>query len=118
MYRIIVVYYYDVYLLHQYTLGDDMSRKKSTKPSTFRFICMRDKNTKNYHVDFDTKEEALKYVEELNDSKIEWYGLYEINPDEDYFIPHLSKRLIPHDDTVPEISKDNVNKRKERHRRA
>ena len=77
-----------------------MSRKKtSIEPSTFRFTCIKTDN-KNYHLDFTAKEEALQYVDELNDSKIEWYGLYELDPRKDYMQLVTHKRLIPHNDTI------------------
>lgn len=73
-------------------------------PSIYRFVCMRDKST-NYHLDFASLNEAIAYTEELNDSKIEWYGVYELRPDKDYLITVLSKRLRPYDDSIP-VSKD------------
>ena len=77
-----------------------MARKKSTvEPSTFRFMCLKTDN-KNYHLDFTTKEEAIQYADTLNDSKIEWYGIYELDPRKDYMIDVVSKRLIPHNDMI------------------
>lgn len=74
-----------------------MSRKKTnTVSSTYRFMCIREKGT-NYTTDFETREAALKYAEELDDSKIEWYGVYELDPNSPYLKTLVSKRLIPHD---------------------
>lgn len=74
-----------------------MARKKTDNvSSTYRFMCIREKGT-NYTADFETREAALKYAEELDDSKIEWYGVYELNPNLTYLVTLVSKRLIPHE---------------------
>lgn len=73
-----------------------MSRKsKQQDPSVFRFMCIRSTKGTNYHTDFATKEEAIDYIQSINDPKIEWYGLYEISPNSDHLITVLSKRVVP-----------------------
>lgn len=97
-----------------------MARKpKETKiePSIFRAMIEKFPY-KQITMDFTTKEEALEYVHTLTSEDTTWYGLYEVNPKVDYLISIEHRRLRPHDDTIPEISKDNTKKRKERHRRA
>lgn len=69
--------------------------KKSTEPSIFRFMCITTDN-RNYHIDFQSKDEALQYTDELSNSKIEWWGLYELKPNCDHQITVTHKRLIPH----------------------
>jgi hypothetical protein len=76
-----------------------MAKKRSEESSVYRFMCIRSNNS-NYHVDFASKNEALNYIEELNDSKIEWYGVYEISNNCNYLKPVVSKRLIPFNDRV------------------
>ena len=81
-----------------------MARKKCTvEPSIFRFMCIKDEN-KNYHSDFKSLEEAIKYIEKLKDSKIEWYGLYEIDPKKDHLVSISHKRLIPHNDIITYVA--------------
>lgn len=91
-----------------------MSRKKSlVDPSIYRFICLK-LDCKNYHVDFQTKEDAIKYADELKDDTIEWYGIYELNSSKDYMVRIIHKRLLPHKTTVytsPESNKRNKNKK-------
>ena len=78
-----------------------MARKtKEKEPSIFRFMCIKTDN-KNYHLDFSSKDEVLQYVDELDDDKIEWYGVYELDPACLYQKSITHKRLIPHDDTIP-----------------
>lgn len=89
-------------------------RKPSEDPSVFRFMCLRNGNT-NYHKDFFTKEEALQYAEELNDPKIEWYGIYELNPNCDHLISIDHKRLQPYRDEI--IVKPKQEERQVKHRR-
>lgn len=95
-----------------------MTRKSSkVEPSVFRFICLREKSVANYHVDFTSKEDALDYIDKLNDSKIEWYGLYEINPKSDYLKAIVNKRIIPYNDLIPidyviQSSKKDTSKKK------
>lgn len=77
-----------------------MSRKKTEKtPDVYRFMCIRNGNS-NYHVDFTSQEEALQYVNELNDPKIEWYGVYEISPDSNNLKLVTGNRLIPFNDHI------------------
>lgn len=96
-----------------------MSRKKNvtTEPSIFRFMCIREKNT-NYHLDFPTKEEALAYCEELNDSKIEWYGVYELSPLCNTLISITNKRLQPYNDTIYVAPKEDTKERRKRKRKS
>lgn len=57
------------------------------------FMCERLGNS-SYHVDFDTKEEALEYVANLDDPKISWYGVYKKNLKKDYLETVMSKRIF------------------------
>lgn len=92
-------------------------RRIANEPSSFRFMCVRT-DGKNYHVDFSEKEEALKYVEDLDTHKIEWYGLYELCPDKDYLVMVTHKRIIPHkDDFIIRDSSSSENKKPTRRRR-
>lgn len=84
-------------------------------------MCLKERDG-NYHLDFNSREEALLYAESLNDSKIEWYGVYEVDPALPYLNLVVSKRLIPHNDNPVFIKNDssqdnikrNTRKRKER----
>lgn len=71
-----------------------MAKKKISNNSIYRFMCVRSVKGTNYHTDFPTKEEALSYIDSLDDNKIEWYGLYEINELNPYLKWITSKRLI------------------------
>lgn len=91
-----------------------MSRsKKSTDPSMFRFMCITSDNH-NYHKDFLSKEEALQYAEEIDNSSIEWYGVYELVPYLDYLVTIVSKRLIPHNNVIYINSKNSKNSTRKR----
>jgi len=70
--------------------------KKITNNSIYRFMCIRTVKGTNYHKDFSTKEESLKYVAELKDKTIEWYGIYEISDLSQNLIPIISKRILRH----------------------
>lgn len=93
------------------------SKETKVEPSVFRLMIEKFPY-KQVTMDFADKEEALQYAHELTSENTAWYGLYEINPKADYLISVEHCRLRPHDDSIPEISKDNTKKRKERHRRA
>lgn len=71
-----------------------MAKKKISNNSIYRFMCVRSVKGTNYHTDFKTKEEALSYIDSLDDNKIKWYGLYEINELSPYLKWITSKRLI------------------------
>lgn len=91
-----------------------MAKVKQDSSNIYRFMCITSKNT-NYHIDFNSKSEALSYIDSLNDPKIEWYGLYEIYTSRDYMHRILSKRIKPYNDTIS-VSKESpavkVKKRK------
>ena len=70
--------------------------KKIVHNSVFRFMCIRTVKGTNYHKDFPTKEESLKYAAELKDKTIEWYGIYEISDLSQNLIPIISKRILRH----------------------
>lgn len=74
-------------------------KSKKTELSTYRFMCVKTNNL-NYHIDFKSYDNAIQYVNYLNDNKIEWYGLYELEPSSDYLKLVTHKRLIPHDATI------------------
>ena len=82
------------------------SEKEETK---YRFMCMRNGNT-NYSKDFKTKDEAVQYAENLNDDKIEWYGIYKIDPLEKCLIRVISKRLQPYKTSIASGVKTNKRK--------
>lgn len=77
----------------------------------YRFMALT-KNCSNYHVDFDSQQEGIDYINQLNDSKIEWYGLYEVDSVNDKLKTIISKRVIPYDDTitVTKIKKEKLDK--------
>jgi hypothetical protein len=79
--------------------------KSEKEEIKYRFMCMRNGNT-NYSKDFKSKDEAIKYAENLNDDKIEWFGIYEINPLEKYLIRVISKRLQPYKASIAKVSKN------------
>ncbi len=82
-----------------------MTRNKSKdEKSIYRFMCVKTDDY-GYHIDFNSKEDAITYAEKLNDSKIEWYGIYELNPKYDYWLMVTHKRLIQHNNLV-HIKKD------------
>lgn len=71
----------------------NMAKSVSNKLSKlYRFMCEREGNT-SYHVDFSSKSEALVYLDELNDDKIMWYGLYEVDNVLNKIIPIECKRV-------------------------
>jgi hypothetical protein len=96
-----------------------VKKLKETKiePSIFRAMIEKFPY-KQITIDFPSKEEALEYVHALTNENTAWYGLYELNPAVDSLIYIEHRRLRPYNDTIPEISKDNTKKRKERHRRS
>lgn len=97
-----------------------MARKlKETKiePSVFR-VMIEKLPYKNVTVDFTTKEAALEYADNLTNKDTAWYGVYEINPKSDRLICIKNNRLIPHDDTIPKISKDNTIQKSVKRRRS
>jgi len=73
-----------------------MAKKKIEEASKYRFMCVKKKNG-NYTKEFESKDEALQYANELDDKDIEWYGIYEVSPYSPYLNTIVSKRLIPHD---------------------
>lgn len=75
------------------------SKNAKVEPSTYRVMIER-QPFNHSHIDFASKDEALQYVHDLNDSSIAWYGVYEISPICDYLIHVENKRLIPHDDRI------------------
>lgn len=85
-----------------------MAKRKidNSKPKVYRFMCMCVKCSGNYHMDFSSKDEALAYVESLNDPKIEWCAVYELDDVRDTLIPVISKRLLPYDDSIPKLTKE------------
>lgn len=81
---------------------------KEKFPIVYRLMCEK-VNSNGYHVDFNSKDEAIKYAEELDDPKISWYGIYEIDPALPYLQYVTDKRLIPHDDAPKYIKKEEPN---------
>lgn len=70
-------------------------KKSAVLNDKFIFMCLKDK-TQGYSMEFDTNESALNYIENLNDQKIEWYGLYKVDHLADTLRPIVSKRLKPY----------------------
>lgn len=92
-----------------------MSRKiKSKEPSIFRLMYISIDCKNNNHVDFQTKEEALDYANNLNSSLIEWYGIYELDPICNYMKRIVSNRLIKYNNI---IDIDKFNNKKVKHRK-
>jgi hypothetical protein len=87
---------------------------KTQESSVFRFMCIRNGNT-NYHKDFGSKEEVQAYADALNDSKIEWYGIYELRPDCNYPITLSSTRLQPHNNSIIVKKEEKPSTRKRRY---
>ena len=79
-----------------------MSRRKKQEvaPSIFRFMCIKT-DGKNYTAEFQSKDEAIQYADSLYDTKMEWYGIYEINPKSDYLKAIVNKRIVPYNDLIP-----------------
>jgi hypothetical protein len=76
-----------------------MSRKKSqAEPSTFRLMYINI-NGSGDHLDFKSKDDAIQYAESIS-NKIEWYGIYELNPKCDYLIMVTHKRILPYINTI------------------
>lgn len=88
-------------------------KESNVEPSVFR-VMMEKLPYKNTTVDFTTKEAALEYADNLTNKDTAWYGVYEINPKVNNLICIKHNRLIPHDDTIPNISKDNTKQVKQR----
>lgn len=76
-----------------------MKSKKKSEPNLYRFMCVKIDNM-NYHIDFTSYNEAVQYVNDLNDAKIAWYGLYELESSSDRLKPIIHKRLISHEDCM------------------
>jgi len=91
---------------------------KNVEPSIFRVMIERLPFNQS-HIDFNSKEEALQYVHNLNDPIVAWYGVYEISPLSDYLIDIENKRLIPHDDRIIIKPKEsNINDEKGKRKRS
>lgn len=88
-------------------------KESNVEPSVFR-VMMEKLPYKNTTVDFTTKESALEYADNLTNKDTAWYGVYEINPKVNNLICIKHNRLIPHDDTIPKISKDITKQVKQR----
>lgn len=76
----------------------------------YRFMCFCEGGP-GYCKDFTTKESALEYVDTMDDSKIEWYGVYYWDRRINAFKHVVSERLKPHNDTIV-IKSKNVEKPK------
>lgn len=85
------------------------SKETKVEPSVFRLMIEKFPY-KQVTMDFADKEEALQYAHELTSENTAWYGLYEINPKADYLISVEHRRLRPHDDSIPEISKSKASR--------
>ena len=87
-----------------------VTTSKERKPEAkYRFIAIR-RVGDNFSVEFTTKESALSYIDELNDNRIEWYGLFEIDAKRDTLHTVLHKRLIPYDMSLPVSKKEETKK--------
>lgn len=81
------------------------AKEQKIDPSTFRVI-IEHIPCRWSTVNFQTKDDALNYAHELSSVKVAWYGVYEINPKRDYLISVENKRLVPHNDKVVIIPKE------------
>lgn len=93
-----------------------MARRKDIPTNTYRFMCERLGNT-NYHIEFETKEEAMAYVEELNDNKISWYGVYEVDVVRNILITVTHKRLFETTIHLPAKEESPTNSKPHRRKR-
>lgn len=71
----------------------------------YRFMCFCEGGS-DYCKDFTTKEAALEYVDTMDNSKIEWYGVYYWDKRINSFKHVVSERLKPYNDTVVVKSKN------------
>lgn len=68
----------------------------------FRFMCLKSGKNSSYHTDFTSSDEAIEYVNNLNDDDIEWYGIFEVDSNKNTLHRVLCKRLKPIDMSIPE----------------
>lgn len=92
-------------------------KEQNVEPSVFR-VMVEKLPYKNITVDFATKEAALEYTDNLTNKDTSWYGVYEISPKSNRLICIKHNRLIPHDDTIPKISKDKTTQKLVKQRRS
>lgn len=76
------------------------SAKEQKDPIVFR-IMIESKNGTCSSIDFTSKEESIKYAENLTIKTTAWWGIYEINPKYRDLKTVTYKRLIPHNDKIP-----------------
>ena len=84
-----------------------MPRAKKVKEAKsdqklFRFMCLKSGKNNNYHTDFTSSDDAIEYANNLNDSDIEWYGIFEVDSDKNTLHRVVCKRLKPIDMSIPE----------------
>lgn len=70
-----------------------MAKKVKQEPSIYRFMSVTPSKGSNYHLDFSSKEEAITYIQSLDESQFLWYGLYEISANSDHLTPVLRKKI-------------------------
>lgn len=68
----------------------------------YRFMCLKSGKNNNYHTDFTSSDDAIEYANNLNDSDIEWYGIFEVDSDKNTLHRVVCKRLKPIDMSIPE----------------
>lgn len=75
-----------------------MKNQIHRESNLYRFMCIKSDHM-NYHIDFKSYNEAMQYVYNLNDSKISWYGLYELESSSNKLKLVTHKRLVPHEES-------------------
>ena len=78
-----------------------MAKRTTNEPIVYRLICVYKRMVNNCHQDFPSFQEAVDYTNSMNTKGIEWYGIYEINPNSEFLKRLISKRLLPYDDSIP-----------------
>ena len=89
-------------------------KKPKDKCISYRFMCDRVGGT-GYHLDFETKDDALSYANTLSDPKIAWYGVYELDAARNTQITLLSNRIF---ETVIHIPKQSNSTEPKQHKHA
>lgn len=78
-----------------------MAKRTTNEPIIYRLMCMYKNMSNNCHQDFLSFQEAVDYANSMKTKGIEWYGIYEVNPDLKFLKRLISKRLLPYDDNIP-----------------
>lgn len=91
-------------LYKEYMIMPRTKKIKETKvdQKLFRFMCLKSGKNSSYHTDFTSSDDAIEYVNNLNDDDIEWYGVFEVDSNKNTLHRVLCKRLKPIDMSIPE----------------